>query len=99
MPEELIEMTKMFYSAFPDLTHSIGGLIASGDKVVVRVTVRGTHKGEFAGIPSTGNKIEFSFIAIVRIEDGRIVEEWQDTDMLGLMQQLGMELKPKEGEK
>jgi steroid delta-isomerase-like uncharacterized protein len=97
-PEELIEMTKMFYSAFPDLNHSIGGLIASGDKVVVRATVRGTHKGEFAGIPSTGNEIEFSFIAIVRFEDGRIVEEWQETDMLGLMTQLGMELRLKEGE-
>ncbi len=98
-PKELVEMTKMFYDAFPDLAHSIEELIASGDKVVVRATVRGTHKGEFAGIPSTGNEIEFSFITIVRVEDGRIVEAWQDIDMLGFMQQLGMELKPKEGER
>jgi len=94
--EDAIESTKMFFSAFPDLEHSIGGLIASGDMVVVRATVQGTHKGEFAGIPATGNEIEFSFIAIVRIENGKIVEEWQDMDTLGFMQQLGMELNPKE---
>ena len=97
-PEELVEMTKMFYDAFPDLAHSIKELIASGDKVIARVTARGTHKGEFYSIPATGNKIELSFIVIVRIENGKFVEQRQEIDMLGFMQQLGMELKPKEKE-
>jgi len=92
--EDAIKSTEMFYGAFPDLAHSIRELIAIGDKVVVRAIVRGTHEGEFLGIPATGNKIEFGFIAILRIENGKIVEEWQDIDMLGFMQQLGMELKP-----
>ncbi len=94
--EEAIEMTMMFYDAFPDLAHSIEELIASGDKVVVRAIARGTHKEEFYGIPATGNKIELSFIVIIRIENGKFVEQRQEIDMLGFMQKLGMDLKPKE---
>jgi len=98
-PIELIEMTKMFYDAFPDLAHSIEELIASGDKVIARIIALGTQKGEFYDIPVTGNKIELSFIVIFHIENGKIVEQRQEIDMLGFMMQLGMELKPKEGEK
>jgi predicted ester cyclase len=48
------------------------------------------------GFPATGNKFEYSAIVIVRIEDGRIIEEKIEFDELGFMMQLGMELKPKE---
>jgi predicted ester cyclase len=89
-PKELVEMTKMFYDAFPDLAHSIEELIASGDKVIARIIATGTHDG---------NTIELSFIVIVHIENGKFVEQRQEIDMLGFMQQLGMELKPKEMEK
>ncbi len=51
------------------------------------------------GIPATGNKYETSEISIRRIENGKVVECWEQLDLLGLMQQLGMELKPKKGEK
>jgi len=61
--------------------------------------MRGTHEGEFRGIPATGNKVEVSGIMMTRIENGIIVEDKEEADMLGFMQQLGMELKPKEGEK
>jgi predicted ester cyclase len=61
--------------------------------------MRGTHQGEFAGIPATGNKVEISGIMIGRIENGKIVEEREEMDMLGLFMQLGMELKPKEVKK
>jgi predicted ester cyclase len=56
-------------------------------------------KGEFMGIPATGNKYEISGIWISRIENGKIVEQREELDMLGLYQQLGMELKPKGAEK
>ena len=97
--EETIEMVKMLHNAFPDITLSIEELIATGDKVIMRFIERGTHKGEFMGIPATGNKYETSGISIFRIENGKIVEDKEDFDMLGLYQQLGMELKPKEAEK
>ncbi len=97
--EETIEFAKMILRAFPDHNWGIEELIAVGDKVIVRFIYRGTHKGEFQGIPATGNKIESSAIVIARIKNGKIVEEREEANMLGYMQQLGMELKPKEGEK
>ena len=97
--EQAVPLAKSFYAAFPDYSHSIEELIAVGDKVIVRLIDRGTHEGEFNGIPATGNKVEFSVILIGKIKDGKLVEGWQEADIMGLMQQLGMELKPKEKEK
>ncbi len=96
--EEAVETVKVFWKGFPDVSFNIEELIAVGDKIIVRYVVRGTHQGEFMGIPATGNKIEVSGIIISRIENGKFVEEWDEMDSLGMMQQLGMELKPK-GEK
>ena len=90
------ELTKAYFNAFPDLNQTIEEVVASGDRVAVRFMARGTHKGDFQGIPATGNKMELSGIAILQIKDGKIIEERQDTDSLGFMMQLGMELKPKE---
>jgi len=97
--EETIEIRKMLQKAFPDISWSIEELIATEDKVIIRFIERGTHEGEFQGIPATGNKYESSGISIRRIENGKVVEEREELDLLGLYQQLGMELKPKEGEK
>lgn len=73
----------------PDWHTEIEELIAEGDKVVARITMTGTHTGEFFGISPTGKRISFSGIYIARIEDGKIVEHWGEEDALGLMQQLG----------
>ncbi len=96
--EETIEFGKMMLIAFPDITFSIEEMIAKGDKVISRFIMRATHEGEFQGIPATGNKVEGSGIMISRIENGKVVEDREDFDNLGLMMQLGMELKPKEKE-
>jgi predicted ester cyclase len=64
-------------------------LIAEGDKVVVRGTLRGTHQGDFMGIPPTGKVVTFTAIAICRFAGGKEVEHWSNADVLGLMQQLG----------
>jgi len=97
--EKAIEMIKMLWQAFPDLTVTIEDLFAEGDKVVVRFIGRGTHQGDLGGIPATGMKTEASAIEIFHIVDGKIVEAWEISDRLSLMQQIGMELKPKEGVK
>jgi steroid delta-isomerase-like uncharacterized protein len=94
--EEAIEFGKMIFKAFPDSSWTIEELLAAGDIVVNRWIWKGTHEGEFMGIPPTGIKLEMGGIGIARIENGKIVEEREDYDMLGMMQQLGMELKPKE---
>jgi len=97
--EETIEFAKRLRSAFPDITFGIEEIFAAGNRVVVRYIMRGTQQGEYAGIPATGNKIEVSGIMIHWVENGKVVEDREEGDGLGMMQQLGMELKPKEAEK
>ena len=97
--EETIEYGKILRKSFPDLSFSIEEMFAGGDRVVSRYIMRGTQQGEFAGLPATGNKSEMSGIMIHRIENGKVVEEREESDMLGFMEQLGMELKPKEVKK
>jgi steroid delta-isomerase-like uncharacterized protein len=97
--EQTIEFFRNFFEAFPDANWTVHGLFPVGDRVIAWLTVRGTHKREFQGIPATGNTVEFNGFDMFRIQDGKIVEEREETDMLGLYQQLGMELKPKDAEK
>ena len=87
--EESEQFLRTFFAAFPDLRLTIEDMIAEGDKVVARYTGRGTHKGDFMGIPATGKKVAFTAIFIVRIAEGKIAEEWTEWDDLGFMQQLG----------
>lgn len=75
-------------TSFPDWTEQIEDIIAEGDRVVTRFRSRGTHKGEFNGISPTGRQVEIFEVAIYRIEDGRVAEQWGFPDALGLMQQL-----------
>jgi len=65
-------------------------MIAEGDKVVLRSTFRGTHKGDLMGIAPTGKQVTMPLILIYRIADDKIVEHWMQADALGLLQQLGV---------
>lgn len=87
--EGLKQMLPMFRAAFPDLQITTEDLIAEGDKVVDRVTIRGTHLGELMGIPASGKSIAVTETHIARIAGGKIVERWGEWDQLGLMQQIG----------
>ena len=78
------------HTAFPDFHTTVEDIIAEGDKVVQRFTARGTHKGEFMGIPPTGKQVTITGIAIDRIAGSKIVENWANMDMLGMMVQLGV---------
>jgi steroid delta-isomerase-like uncharacterized protein len=95
MPEDVrgIGAVREFYSryqsAFPDAEITIEDQVAEGDKVVTRWTGRGTHKGELMGVPPSGNRVEVAGITISRIEGGKVAEEWDSYDALGLMQQIG----------
>ena len=89
-PEGFKKLVTMFRSAFPDLQVTVEDMIAEGDKVVARVTTRGTHKGEFMGIPPTGKPVTVPEIHIVRIAGGKMVEPWGIEDNMAMMQQLGV---------
>ncbi|MCJ7450045.1 MAG: ester cyclase [Bacteroidales bacterium] len=94
--EEEAGFVKLVWSAFPDIQWKIEGMIASGNTVMVRFTNTGTHEGEYQGLPPTGNKWESGGVWIARIQGGKLVEVREEADVLGWMQQLGMELKMKE---
>ncbi len=79
-----------FYAVMPDLHITVEDLVAEGDKVVIRWTMRGTHAGEFMGSAPTGNSVTVKAIECFRIADGRIVERWSNWDQLALLQQLGV---------
>jgi steroid delta-isomerase-like uncharacterized protein len=83
------QYSEAMIGAFPDLERTIEDLVAEGDRVVARWTATGTNTGPFQGMPPTGNFARSSGITIFRIADGRIVEEWSESDMLGLLTQLG----------
>ncbi|UCC41416.1 MAG: ester cyclase [Candidatus Aminicenantes bacterium] len=98
--DETIEAFQMEFKGFPaDYNVKTHELIAKGDKVIARLTCTGTHEGEYYGIPASGNKIEIGVIDIFHIKEGKIVETREEIDSLGLMRQLGMELKPKKVKK
>jgi steroid delta-isomerase-like uncharacterized protein len=77
-------------TGFPDINCTIEELVAEGDKVVQRVTARGTHKGEFQGIPPTDKSVEVGLMVVSRIANHKIAEEWQLVDSLSMLQQLGV---------
>jgi steroid delta-isomerase-like uncharacterized protein len=87
--EGVKQLTAMLRGAFPDFRATIDDMVAEGDKVVMRMTWRGTHKGEFMGIPPTGKSVSFGVIDIIRIAGGKFVEHWGQMDSMALMQQLG----------
>ncbi len=84
------QFVTMSRTALPDFHTTIEDMIAEGDKVVQRFTARGTHKGEFMGIPPTGKQVTITGIAIDRIAGNKIVENWANMDMLSMMVQLGV---------
>ena len=78
----------MLRNAFPDIKYTVEDMIEDGDKLVARWSAKGTHKGEFMGIPPTGRQVSFTGIEIIRVKDGKAVEEWEELDRAGLMGQL-----------
>lgn len=77
-----------FRAAFPDLRLEAQALIAEGDSVVLHWVARGTHQGEFMGVPPTGAAVEARGLDIYRVDDGQVVEHWGYPDIGGLMAQL-----------
>jgi steroid delta-isomerase-like uncharacterized protein len=79
---------EMMKRAFPDLEAHIDDVVAAEDRVAVRLTFRGTHAGEFLGIPATGRTVHYVSHEFYRVHDGLIVEEWICSDMASLFRQL-----------
>jgi steroid delta-isomerase-like uncharacterized protein len=87
------EAVQLLHTALPDFHSTIEDMIAEGDTVVARMTLRGTHLGQLLGIPPSGAPIVMTTISIVRITNGQIVERWNISDTLGLVRQIGVVIK------
>ena len=81
--------TAQIRAAFPDLEATADDVIVEGDRLAVRSTMRGTHEGDFLGIPASGKRVEVSNYDFVRFEDDRVVEHWGVIDSATLMEQIG----------
>jgi steroid delta-isomerase-like uncharacterized protein len=88
--EGVKQANALLLTAFPDAMHTIEDQIAEGDKVVTRMTIRGTFVGEYLGIPPNGKQITAEGIMIHRIAGGQLVEHWAMGDNLRMFQQLGV---------
>jgi predicted ester cyclase len=85
----LKDTLRRLHAAFPDLTCTTHALVAEGDLVAGRFSVRGTHRGEFIGITPTGRALHYEEMIFVRVAGGRIVEHWSVADVLQMMLDLG----------
>jgi predicted ester cyclase len=95
--EAFIQFQGVILSAFPDFAPTLEDQIAEGDKVVNRLVFHGTHKGDFQGMPPTGQRVNITAITIERVAGGKIVEHWIEFDALGMMQQIGAVPMPGQG--
>jgi steroid delta-isomerase-like uncharacterized protein len=78
-----------FLAAFPDMQIELEESLAAGEKLVRRVSWTATHSGTFLGIPATGRSVAVREMIILRVTGGKIAEEWETADLLGLLQQVG----------
>ena len=88
-PAGYLAIIGMMRGGFPDIQWTLEEMIAEGDKVAARFTMRGTHSGTFLGVPPTGKAIAVQAMNIYRLREGQFIEEHGQPDMLGLLQQIG----------
>ena len=91
------QMLGMYINAFPDLQVEPLTLMTEGNLIALRVRARGTHQGEFMGIPPTGKKVDFQEMHMARLRDGKIVEHWGIEDSMTMFTQLGLITPPGQG--
>lgn len=92
--EAIRESLESFLGAFEDFSATVEDVVAEGDTVAMRVTLRGTHTGEFMGLEPTDGSFEIANTVFTRVQDGRIAERWVLPDMASLYAQLGVEELP-----
>jgi len=87
-PDEIVDFLQDHFDKFPDYTGTTEDMVVDEDTVVVRYTASGTHSEEFKDIEPTGKEVEWTGIAMYRVEDGRIGEVWVEENRLDLLEQL-----------
>lgn len=91
--EDFRQMIHQLYTEYPVITHEVHDIIACEDKVVAKFSAKVLHDTIMFGVPASDKEIEWNAIAIFQISNGKIQTRWEVTDLLGMYEQLGMELK------
>ncbi|WP_152039359.1 ester cyclase [Salinigranum salinum] len=86
--DEIVDFLQAHFEVFPDYSGTTEAMVAEGDTVAVRYRVSGTHSEEYRDVDPTGHTVEWTGMAMYRIEDGRIAEIWLEENRLGLLEQL-----------
>lgn len=94
--EGMKQVNALYFDAFPDTHFRVEDTIAEGEVVVARLTISATQQGAFLGLPPTGKHVTVTGITIIRCANSKIVEHWNETDMLGLWQQLAVVPSPEQ---
>ena len=89
-PHGVERLADALLPAIPDMRLDIEDVVAEGEKVLVRLTIRGTHGGELLGIAPTGRSLEVAVLDLFHIHDGKLAEHWALLDNLGMLKQLGV---------
>jgi steroid delta-isomerase-like uncharacterized protein len=89
-PSQFRPFHSLFRDAFPNMMIVIEDMVAEGDRVAARCSVRAKHEGDFMGRAATQGPVEFTGMTIVRIDNGKIVEAWNNFDFTTLLKQVGM---------
>ena len=89
-PDGVERLADFLLPAIPDMRLDLEDLVAEGDKVTVRLVIRGTHRGELAGIAPTGRPIEVGVMDLFHLRGGKLSEHWALFDNLGMLRQLGV---------
>ncbi len=87
-PDYLTTRARPLFNAFPDVKFVIEDVVQQDDRLAARVSLEGTHRGEFAGIPATGKRMKVYDFAMYRIVEGKITDVWSLIDMQALSDQL-----------
>lgn len=86
----IVDFLGMLRQALPDMRVELEDVFATEERVALRITIRGTHTGDFMGVAPTGRAVSFAAMNIYRMEQGRAVESWQLWDWAGALQQMGV---------
>ena len=89
-PHGVRKLAEALLPGIPDMELPIADLVAEGEKVLARLSVKGTHSGDLMGVPATGAKIDIGVLDLFHIRDGKLIEHWALLDNLGLMRQIGL---------
>src|SRR5688572_8264624 len=84
------QMVSGLLAAFPDLHFTIEDQVIADDKVATRWTAEGTNTGSLGDVPPTGRRVHVDGLILDCVENGRVIERWEQWDQLAMMRQLGL---------